>query len=528
MMPIYYNQSFKAPIMKRLRIAMQLAAVIFVVITGTEAKAQPGKGKVTGKPNIILIYADDLGFGDVSCYGATKVHTPNIDRLAAQGVRFTNAHASSATCTPSRYSILTGQYAWRKKGTGIAPGDAALIIDTAHITIPSLLQKAGYQSAAIGKWHMGLGPTGGPDWNGEIKPGPLELGFNYAFFMPATSDRVPCVFIENHRVANLDPADPIAVSYKQKIGNEPTGKENPELLKMKASHGHDQTIVNGVGRIGYMTGGKSALWVDEDIAKLLAEKTIHFMEQQKDNPFFVYLATNDIHVPRVPNAQFAGKSGLGPRGDVILQLDWTVGQILDALDRLGLTNNTMVIFSSDNGPVIDDGYQDQAVELLNGHTPAGPLRGGKYSAFDAGTRVPMLVRWPGTVKKGVSNTLVSQVDLLHSFAALTGQQVSVEDAPDSFDMLPVFLGRSNKGRTSLVEHAGVLSLISGNWKYIEPGNGAKVDRYVNIELGNDPAPQLYDLKKDLGEKNNVAAQYPEKVKEMAATLQSIREKGSSR
>lgn len=514
--------------MKRLRISMHLAAVFFVVITGSVTKAQQGKKGGADKPNIVLIYADDLGFGDISCYGARKVHTPNIDRLAAQGVRFTNAHASSATCTPSRYSILTGQYAWRRKGTGIAPGDAALIIEAGRTTIPSMLQKAGYKTAAIGKWHLGLGTTGGPDWNGDIKPGPLELGFNYAYFMPATSDRVPCVFVENHRIVNLDPADPITVSYKHKVGNEPTGKENPELLKMKASHGHDQTIVNGVGRIGYMTGGKKALWVDEDIAKLLAEKTISFMEQQKDHPFFVYLATNDIHVPRVPSAQFAGKSGLGPRGDVILQLDWTVGQIMDALDRLGLTKNTMIVFSSDNGPVVDDGYQDQAVELLNGHTPAGPLRGGKYSAFDAGTRIPMIIRWPGVVKKGVSNTLLSQVDLISSFASLTGQQVSVADAPDSFDMLQAFLGRTKKGRSSLVEHAGVLSLISGDWKYIAPGNGPKKDNNVNIELGYDPAPQLYNLKKDLGEKNNVAAQHPEKVKEMAAALQTVKDNGQSR
>ncbi len=202
------------------------------------------------KPNIVIIYADDLGYGDVSAYGATKIKTPNMDKIAAQGLRFTNAHTSSATCTPSRFSILTGKYAWRKQGTGIAPGDAALIIPTDIVTLPGMLQKGGYQTAVVGKWHLGLGPAGGPDWNSDIKPGPLEIGFTYSFIMPATGDRVPCVYLENHRIVDLDPADPIQVNYKQKVGAEPTGSENPELLKMKPSHGHDNTIINGVSRIG--------------------------------------------------------------------------------------------------------------------------------------------------------------------------------------------------------------------------------------------------------------------------------------
>ncbi len=482
------------------------------------------------KPNIVMIYADDLGYGDLSAYGAVKVKTPNMDKLAAQGLRFTNAHASSATCTPSRFSLLTGRYAWRKQGTGIAPGDAALLIPTNTVTLPGMLQKAGYQTAVVGKWHLGLGPAGGPDWNSDIKPGPLEIGFSYGFIMPATGDRVPCVYLENHRIVDLDPADPIQVDYKQKIGTEPTGKENPELLKMKFSHGHDNTIINGVSRIGWMTGGKKARWIDEDLADVLTNRAISFIEKQNTNPFFLYLATHDIHVPRMPHARFAGKSGMGPRGDALLQLDWTVGEVVKALDRLKLTGNTMVILTSDNGPVIDDGYMDEAVTKLNGHTPAGKLRGGKYSAFDAGTRVPFIVKWPGKIKPGtVSDALFSQVDLYASFAALTRQPVNGVDAPDSYNMLNTLLGSSAKGRDHLIEQSlnSTLSIIQGDWKYIEPSKGLAVNKPTNTELGNDPLPQLYNLKTDIGERNNVAAANAAKVKSMQAMLISIREKGSN-
>ncbi|WP_202182934.1 sulfatase family protein [Chitinophaga solisilvae] len=480
------------------------------------------------RPNIVLIYADDLGYGDVSCNGATKVRTPNIDRLAGQGIRFTNGHASSATCTPSRYSLLTGQYAWRKKGTGIAPGNASLIIDTAMNTLPRMLQRAGYATGAVGKWHLGIGDEKGPDWNGELRPGPLEIGFSYCWIMPATADRVPCVYVENSRVANLDPNDPIRVSYTAPVGNEPTGKKNPELLVMKSSNGHNNAIVNGIGRIGFMQGGAAALWKDDRIAATLTGKATDFIINHKNTPFFLYFATHDIHVPRVPGKEFEGKSGLGVRGDAILQLDWTVGQIMHTLDSLHIADNTVFIFTSDNGPVVDDGYQDQAVELLNGHTPSGKFRGGKYSNFDAGTRVPFVVRWPGNMKRGVSNALVSQVDFLGTFAALTGQTLQHEDAPDSFDMLPAFTGKDKKGRASVIEHAGALAIIHGNWKYIEPGNGARYDHSVNIELGNDPAPQLYDIAGDPAEKKNVAAQHPEVVKALAAELQALKDAGRSR
>ncbi len=481
------------------------------------------------KPNIVFIYSDDLGYGDLSCYGATKIKTPNIDALATKGIRFTNAHASSATCTPSRYSLLTGQYAWRKKGTGIAPGNAALIIPANKKTLAGMLQNAGYNTAAIGKWHLGLGPAGGPDWNHEIKPGPKEIGFNYSFIIPATADRVPCVFVENHLVVNLDPNDTIVVSYKEPIENELTGKDHPELLKLKPSHGHDQAIVDSISRIGYMSGGKSALWKDEDIADVLTGKAINYIVQNKNHPFFLYFATHDIHVPRAPGERFAGKSGLASRGDVIMQLDDCVGRISKTLDSLQLTNNTIIIFSSDNGPVVDDGYKDNAVAQLNGHTPAGILKGGKYSNFEAGTRVPLILQWPGKINAGKkSAALFSQVDVYGSLAALTNQVLSIDEAPDSFNMLDVLLGRSEKDRDYIVEHAGSLSLVKKSWKYIEPGDGPAYDKNTNIQLGNAGQPQLYNLDKDIREQNNLATKYPATVKSMARLLNNIKNQTATR
>jgi len=479
------------------------------------------------RPNVVLIYADDLGYGDVGCYGATKVPTPAIDALARRGLRFTNAHSPAATCTPSRYALLTGEYAWRREGTGIAPGDANMIIEPGRTTLASMLKGAGYATGVVGKWHLGLG-KGPIDWNGEIAPGPGEIGFDYSFLIPATGDRVPCVYVENGRVFGLDPSDPIEVSFREPVGDEPTGRDHPELLKMRPSHGHDMTIVNGVSRIGYMSGGAAARWVDEDMADTITARAVSFIERNAERPFFLYFAAHDIHVPRLPHPRFAGKSGLGPRGDAIVEFDWSVGEIVRALDRLGLAGDTLLVFTSDNGPVVDDGYEDRAVELLGGHTPSGPLRGGKYSAFDAGTRVPFVASWPGRIEPGASAALVSQVDFLASFAALTGQPLGAADGPDSFDLSRALLGKDRAGRDHLVEQARALSLIEGRFKYIAPGSGPAFEPNVAIELGNSPEPQLYDLEADLGERKNLAAECPDLVKRLAARLEKIRRDGRSR
>ena len=505
------------------RILQISSCLSLILVCASSLQAQ---NKDTSRPNVIIIYADDLGYGDISINNG-KVPTPNIDQLAKDGLLFTNGHSTSATCTPSRYSILSGEYAWRKPGTGIARGNAGLILDTAKNTIADLFHKAGYTNAAFGKWHLGLGPQEGPDWNAEIKPGPLELGFDYSFILPATGDRVPCVYLENHRIVNLDPNDPITVSYDAPIPGEPTGEKNPELLRVQSSHGHNNAIVNGIGRIGHMKGGKSALWIDEDIASVLSSKASAFIEKNKNNPFFIYFATHDIHVPRTPHAQFLGKSGLGLRGDVILQLDWTVGQIKNTLDSLGLTENTLIVFSSDNGPVLDDGYVDQAVEKLGDHTPAGVHRGTKYSLYEGGTRVPLILSWPAGIQSGIkTEALVSQLDLFSSFAHLLGQPLSREDAPDSQNFLATFLGKDSKGRTELVEHAGVLAIIVGDWKYIEPS--LEENNGIHGDLGRSKEAQLYNLKTDLGEKNNIAKDNPERVKELSTRLKEIKDQSNNR
>jgi arylsulfatase A-like enzyme len=475
------------------------------------------------RPNIILIYADDLGYGDIGCNGATAVRTPNVDRLAREGLRFTSGYCTSATCTPSRYSMLTGEYAFRKPGTGVLPGDAAMIIAAGRATLPSLLRQAGYATAVVGKWHLGLG--GGRntlDWNREISPGPREIGFDYSFIMAATGDRVPCVYVENQWVVGLDPADPIRVDYREPFPGEPTARTNREALKQDWSHGHNFGVVNGIGRIGYFTGGKAALWKDEDMADTFTQKALAFIQRSKDQPFFLYFATHDIHVPRVPHPRFVGKTTMGPRGDAIVQLDWCVGVILRQLDELRLAENTLVLFTSDNGPVLDDGYKDGAGEKIGDHQPAGPFRGGKYSLYEGGTRVPFIVRWPARVKPGVTDALVSQVDLPASFAALVGQQPAMATMPDTQNVLPALLGESKAGRDHVLEHSGRLAIRVGQWKYVSPGPArdtldAKLDKVTRFPQG-----ALFNLVVDPGETNNLAGANPDKIKELAARLEQLR------
>lgn len=368
----------------------------------------------------------------------------------------------------------------------------------------------------------------GQDWNAPLPAALGDLGFDYHYIMAATADRVPCVFIENGKVANYDPSDPIEVSYTKNFPGEPTGKDNPELLyNLHPSNGHDMSIVNGISRIGFMKGGGKALWKDENIADSITVHAIDFIKQHKDEPFFMYFATNDVHVPRFPHDRFRGKNPMGLRGDAIAQFDWTVGQLMETLDQLGLTENTLIILSSDNGPVVDDGYKDKAEELLNGHTPSGPWRGNKYSAFEGGTAVPVIVRWPQKIKKtGDSDVLMSQIDWLASLGALINARLPKGSAPDSYDRLGNLIGTDKTDRPWIVEQSmnHTLSVRTKDWKYIEPNDDPTTFmKAEKIETGNLNVPQLYEMEK-VSEQENVAEKYPEKVFELQTILRQVRNK----
>jgi arylsulfatase A-like enzyme len=471
------------------------------------------------QPNVVIILADDLGYGDVGCYGATKVKTPNIDRLAREGRRFTDAHSPSSVCTPSRYALLTGEYAWRHRpASGILQGNAPLSIPLDRLTLPRLFQSAGYATGAVGKWHLGLGEKE-PDFNKEIRPGPLEIGFDDFFGFAATGDRTPCVFIKNHHVVGAQPSDPIRVSYTTPLREEPIGREHPELLKVKPSHGHSDTIINGISRIGYMSGGHAARWHDEEMADVLTHKAIEFIEKSRERPFFLYFATHDIHVPRVPNPRFAGKSAHGTRGDAIQEFDWSVGEVLAALERLKLADKTLVIVTSDNGGVMDDGYQDGSGHDPSGHRCNGPLHGYKGGLVEGGHRVPFVARWKGHIPPGVSDQLICHVDFLATCADLVSQPLTPQASRDSVDELPVLFGTAKEPvRGELVHHTGGfpgrLAIRSGSWKLIPAAPLSK----------SKPAdgPYLFNLADDLAEAHDRSNEHPEKVRELASRLESIR------
>ncbi len=497
------------------------AAVACVSPTGSNSK----KDSQGSKPNIVIIYMDDLGYGDVSAYGATEIATPHFDKLALDGIMFRNGYASSATCSPSRYALLTGQYPWRNKNAKILPGTAPLLIDVNQMTIPKMLKEKGYSTGIVGKWHLGLG-NGDVDWNKKIIPGPNEVGFDYSYILAATQDRVPTVYIENGNVVGLDPSDPIQVNYEKNFEGEPTGKENPELLKMKWQHGHNNSIVNGIPRIGFMKGGEKARWKDEDMADIFLEKAKEFVHQNKSKPFFLYYALQQPHVPRTPNERFVGSSGMGPRGDAIVEADWCVGEFLKTLEEEGIMENTLIIFSSDNGPVLNDGYYDDAVEKIGNHKPWGPFRGGKYSLFEAGTRVPFMVYWKGKISHTKSDALICQLDLLTSLAQLVGSKTK---GSDSEAMLDVFMGKSSEGRDELVlEATSRTALRKGDWILIPPYKGPALNKEVNIELGNDTIWQLYNLKEDINQQNNLANVDVEKLNEMIEMFGELRGEGYSK
>lgn len=513
-----------------MRLLHKLATLIIATVTmdaAFSAEKADEPTKTDRVPNIVFILVDDLGYGDVSCNGATEIQTPNIDRLAAEGLRFTSGYCSASTCTPTRFSLLTGTYAFRVKGTGIAPPNGPAIIRPGVETLPGILKRAGYATAVIGKWHLGLGDKA-PDWNGDLKPGPLEIGFDHCFLLPTTNDRVPQVFVEDHKVRNLDPKDPLWVGDEKPAADHPTGITHRDTLKMNWDRGHNGTIHNGISRIGFYTGGMKARFRDEDLGDEWVKQADKWMEQHKDKPFFLFFASHDIHVPRMPHERFQGKSKQGFRGDSILEFDWCVGEVMKSLDRLGIAENTLVVLCSDNGPVLNDGYADGAVEKLGKHTPAGPFSGGKYSVFEGGTRTPFITRWKGRIPAGgVSDKIVCTIDLAHSFASLTNQKVAENGCLDSQNVIDALLGGpAAKGREYLLQQdnaGGNLGLRSGDWKLVRNKAGG------NKQKANATTTEkLFNLMSDPAEKTDVAKEHPQELKRLRELLDKVIADGRSR
>lgn len=465
----------------------------------------PATAQNNKSPNIIFILADDIGYGDLGCYGATKIKTPAIDKLAAQGIKFTNAYAPASTSSPSRYALLTGEYAWRKD-VGILPADAPLTIDPNKNTLPAFLRKAGYHTGLVGKWHLGLGKQNAPvDFNKKIQVGPLAIGFDYAYYFPATNDRVPCIYIDNETVDMLEPLDPIQVSYRQKIGNEPTGKERPDLLKLKPHSGHDATIIDSISRIGWMSGGNKARWKDEEMAQHLLDKATTYIDKHSKEPFFLYYATHNAHEPRVPSPAFRGKSEAGIYGDVIEEFDYCVAEIVKSLKKNGIYDNTLIIISSDNGPMIKEGYDDGALENINGHDPYGNLRGEKYSLHEGGTRVPFICSWPQNIRKPFRQEQpFSYIDMLATFAGILNIPITEKECNDSKNGATLFSNPNAplyRPYIMIQNNSGQIAIRKGDWKY--------------IPASKNRTAELYNLSTAPSELHGMLLSCPEKVRELS-------------
>ena len=465
------------------------------------------------RPNIVFILADDMGYGGAGCYGATRIKTPNLDRLAAEGIRFTDGHCAASTCTPTRYAFMTGRYPFRSWCSFSALStNAPLLIEVDRPTVPSFLKSHGYATSIIGKWHLGYGeekgfadnrgktppnywkPRGpGPDWNGELKPGPLQNGFDYAYVIPVANSFPPYVIVENYRVASLRPDSPIGTMESKNNGK--------------------------------MQGGEGARWKDENLVDMFTDKLVSQLEEyaKDDKPFFLYYPAHQPHIPWRPNARFKGSSKAQAYGDVIQELDWSVGEVLKTLDRLELADSTIVIFSSDNGASGRD---------FNGHRANGPLRGGKGDLTEGGHRVPFIVRWPGKIKPGLeSDVLISQSDLFATFAAILGKALPRGAAPDSYNILPALLGEQlhHPERPVVMSSGGTgaLSIRSGKWKLLLGQGNCGYGEFRRKQpwpkpKAGDPPAQLYNMEEDLGEANNLYLKHPEVVHRMKTTLEKIK------
>jgi len=456
------------------------------------------------KPNIIFIMADDLGYGDVGCYNpASKIPTPNIDRFAKQGVRFTDAHSPAAICTPTRYGVLTGRYCWRTwLKSRVIDGDGAPLIEPARLTIASMLKQHGYRTACIGKWHLGLDWTFYKgkepaednkrrdgywkyiDFTKPFKGGPTELGFDYFFGTPAaaTDDCLWC-YVENDRV----------------VGNPRTVEGRMEVPG----------------------------WRHEDVDTTFTKKSIKFIQEHTENhphnPFFLYLALSVPHIPWLPPDFVKGKSQAGPRGDQVVLADWVLQQVVDTLKRLDIGGNTLIIFTSDNGPRIG----------VNGHKSAGDLRGYKSHIWEGGHREPFVARWPGKIKPGtVSDEPIELTDIMATIAEIVGHNLPANAGEDSYNILPALLGENNEPiREALVHHScfGVFSIRKGDFKLIigTTGSGGWVKPHGEGPREGIPG-QLYNIRKDPYEKENLWDKHPEIVERLTKLLDKYKKQGYSR
>ena len=448
-------------------------------------------------PNIIYIMADDMGYGDLGCYGATKIPTPNIDRLASQGLCMTDAHSSSAVCTPSRYSVLTGRYCWRSRlKRWVLWGFEPPLIEPDRLTLATMLRRSGYATAAVGKWHVGLDwttvdgddplPDGANvDYSVAVKGGPNDLGFDESFIITGSLDMAPYCFIEN----GLPVGTPMV----------PKQKYEPQQRK------------------GLMATG----WRDDTVDVTFAERAVAFIDKQAgespNQPFFLYLTPSAPHRPCVPPAFADGASEAGMRGDMVTVVDWMVGQVDAALARHGLVENTLIMVTSDNGARAVNYDGDDY-----GHRSCGALRGQKADIWDGGHREPLVIRWPGKVAAGARcDALVSLVDVMATCAEIVGYELEAGQAPDSESILSILTGARETGRDALVHHSGggMFAVRQGDWKLVLGlGSGGFSAPQYEHPVPGGPTGQLYNMRTDLQEQDNQWSARPDKVQVLNETL----------
>ena len=511
------------------------AALIFPRLGKSDGSSFQGlENSAARRPNIVVILADDYGYGSAGCYGANHklIQTPNIDRLAREGRRFTDANTTSSVCSPTRYSVVTGRYCWRTSLTHeVLSTFAPLHIETTRLNMASLLKAQGYQTAAVGKWHLGYGTSdGSPKWRtdytAELSPGPLDLGFDYHFAVPSNHGDVTGVYVENRFV------------YGLRSGKIPANMKLPGPVPDSDDFKATYTGADMENKTAKVLDIDAPRRVNERVMPVLTDKVVHWIEQQKPGtPFFLYFTPVAVHNPVTPEKDLAGKSAAGLYGDWIHELDRTVGRVLDTLDRRGVANDTFIIFSSDNGGVKEPQKTDspQTIALNAGLAVNGALRGGKHHIWEGGFKVPFIVRWPGRVPAGTAcSEMVSLADILATTATLVGAQLPAagKAAEDSYNILPAILGAATEKplRADMIVHSsdGVFAIRKGPWKWIEGVPADEIKAGARKAHADEFHEQLFNLKEDPAETKNVIAQHPDVAKEMKALLERYRDGGYSR